>query len=154
MNPSVQYASEQVERKSAECSGKIRLGQLLDQTVTLMSVLDQRGNRDQFQIPFFLQFPKVGQAGHASVRLKNFTNDSAWMQTGQRSQIDGCLGMTSPFKNSSGTSSQRKHVARLNEFLGTAGRVGQNSNRARAVVRAMPVVMPSAASTETVKSVL
>ena len=93
------------------------------------------------------------QAGHASVRLENFTNDPPDANRPKKPNRR-LPRYDQPVQELLRNSSQRKHVARLNEFLGTAGRVGQNSNRARAVVRAMPVVMPSAASTETVKSVL
>ena len=74
-----------------------------------MAVFDQRGDRNEFQIPLFLEFPKIGQAGHATVLLKDLTNDSAWMQAGQRGQIHCCLGMSGPFENSS-ERALREHV--------------------------------------------
>ena len=92
------------------------LGHLLDQGFILVAIMDQVGNRADFQIVFAGEFEQIGQARHAAVILHDLADDRGRRQAGQRGQVAAGFGMACAHQHAALLRFQRKNMARLHDI--------------------------------------
>ena len=115
--------AEQVEH--AVRSGQPGPRLTLDAVVPL-SPLDQLGDGDDRQVVLGAQVEDGRQPHHRPVVVHQLGDDTHRLETGQRAQVDGRLGVTRTLQHSAGPGPQREHVAGSRQVgdLGVRGRPG------------------------------
>ena len=93
-----------------------------------------------------------GQPSHGAVFVGEFAQDGAGWQSREFCQIDTSFGVPSAFEYAAAAGRQREDVAGAGERFGTGVGCNGRSDRADAAAET-PVVMPSAASIDTVNAV-
>jgi len=114
--------------------GKDRLNQFL----AAVAVLDQLFDGNQFKRKAFPEFPQFREAGHGTVFIEDFAQDTGWREAGENGQVNRGFRVAGALKNASGTCPKRKNMSGLNELVGRGGRIGKEADGRATVGRADP----------------
>ena len=150
----VELAAEDMRGEFAEFRRDRPRADQFDEMVADRAVFDNLRDRDDLESEPPLEFEQFRQALDGPVVVHEFAEDPAGMLSGQDGQIHRRLGMTRPLQHAARAGAEGKHMARLDELLRGASCASASIRIVRVRSWAlMPVVIPSAASTLTVKSV-
>ena len=73
--------------------------EVLDQLLMASTVANQVGNGDELQLVLGGENLQVGQAGHGAVIVDDLAQHPHRLPIGQRTQVDGSLGVSSPLEH-------------------------------------------------------
>jgi len=93
-------------------------------------------DRDHAQAKTFLKLDQLRQALHRAVVVDQLAQHACGRQAGERHQIDGRLRVAGALQHAARTGAQREDVAGLHQLLRVGIGIGQNLDRAGAVVGA------------------
>ena len=80
-----------------------------------------------------LEFHELRQPGHRAVLAEDFADDGGRLESGQGGEVDGGLGVAGALEDAARSRAKREDVARLHEFVGLGGGIGQQRDGAGAV---------------------
>ena len=106
---------------------------LLDQFLARLPVLDQVGDRADFQAVLPGEFQQLRQPRHCAVVVHDFADDADGAAAREARQIHGGLGVAGALQHAAGPGAQRKNVAGLDQILRHGGRRGHDLDGFRAV---------------------
>lgn len=107
-----------------------------DESVSGQAVLDQVGNGDELEIVLFLKFDEVGESCEGAVFVENFADDSAGVEPGELSEVDGSFGVPGALEDATGASAEGKDVPGLDELFGVCLWVAEDADGGGTVVGA------------------
>jgi hypothetical protein len=149
----VSFSRYAIASNSPYSVGKRTLRGALDELFRAPSVLDEVGDCDHLQrVPLAVR-DQILDARHRPVFVHDLADDACGRQACKPREVHRGLGLPRALEDAAGLRAEREHVAGLHEVLVLRGRMDRHLDRARAIVREMPVVTPSRASIETVKAV-
>ena len=129
----VHLAAENMELELAVFRGERPRGHAFDQLLALVAVFDQRRDGDERHLVALLEFHELRQPGHRAVLTEDFADDGGRLESGQGREVDGGLGVAGALKHAARPRAKREDVARLHEFVGLGGGIGQQRDGAGAV---------------------
>ena len=94
------------------------LGNALDQGLRLAAVMDQVGNRADFQAMLLGKHQQVRQARHGAVVLHDFANHGSGRQAGHGRQVAAGFGVACAHQHAAFLRFQREDMARLDDIAG------------------------------------
>ena len=97
-----------------------------DQFFAGAAILDEIGDRADFEAILFGEFQKLRQACHGAVLAHDFANDADWTTPSEFHEVDGRLGVAGALEHASRPRAQGKDMPGLNKVLGHCGRIGHD----------------------------
>ena len=98
----------------------------LDQLLVPAAVLDQVGDRDQFQPVSLAVRDQVVDAGHCPVLVHDLADDASRDHAGEPGEIDGCLRLATTLKDAPIARAEREDVPRADEVVGALAGVDRD----------------------------
>ena len=115
-------------------SGEQTFSNAEDVALVLETVADELGDGEHFEAVFAAEAGEVGHAGHGSVVVHDFADDSGGDEARHASEVDGGFGLAGANEDSAAAGAKREDMAGAGEVVRGGARINGDLDGAGAVV--------------------